>query len=184
MINDDAKSLYQNIKAPDELKKRVMDMYDEKNSQKKNIFHYNKYLSLAAACFVLILGVSAFFGVNKISVSVNDDFISSNFVSKDNQSPMLAFERSDLEPKTVFAINVKSNIDTDIWVTEGHLSLFDQETGEMLSEGNQLSFKGNVVAVWNITSIESNCEMKIKNFISTKTLNAEYDTSNNSFQLQ
>lgn len=182
MFDDKSIKEYQNIKVSDDLKKRVMETYENKSYKKSNISFY-RYASLIAACFVIVFS-SAYLMLFSTSVSVNGTKVSKNYLTVQN-NVMGTFSQRNIDAfGDALPIELKAIFETTISVNNGEFSVSDKKTGELLYIGNKYSFKGDVIVKWNVENKDSMSEMKVSNVFYDEIFEVKYDAENNNWGIK
>lgn len=176
MFEHDAIKEYQNIKASEKLKKRVMETYEKKHDKKPKQSFY-RYASLIAACFVIVFS-SAFFMFFSTSVFVNGTKVSNNHIELQNNVAQICTQRNMDPFQDAIPIELKAIFKTTISINNGEFSVLDKKTGELLCIGNEYAFKGDVIVKWNVENKDSISEIKVSNIFYDEIFEVKYDAKN------
>lgn len=165
MINETDKNQYKSIKAPKELKQRILCDSENIVPQKKT--NTRKYIQLVAACLVAVFCIG-FVGVGLTSstVYVNDKAFYGEKITLKNE-PALAMHRAHSQESQRIEIDAK--IETDVSISYGEFTLLDSQTGEEIYTGNEYSVKGRVVVMVN-TPLGEKSVLKLQNLLSEREI--------------
>lgn len=149
---------YQNIKAPDELKEKVLSSCTaSKARERKSLMKNMKLLSSLAACLILAVAFSVFAmrSSGGVSVSVRGRALASEPVelSELNISPALysAEPRAFYEADVPVEVRVTGN--TRISVSDGTVQISDADTGEVLFTGSEFTTEKDVLIHWIVNNV-------------------------------
>lgn len=168
---------YRSITPSKELKERVLAMYDN-NAKAKVKPAFYKQLALIAACIVIVVAASGFAvaDMSKIDLYTNGELISQSPVALTDNANGLVPARSASVDDIVIQLEAKAFFESEISVSQGELSVFDAETGDLLACGEKCTVKGNVSVRWNMeTNNTSPAEMTVSNIFSQKVFVVEAD---------
>lgn len=167
---------YQNIKAPDELKEKILSSCtDAKAPERRSWMKNMRLLSSLAACLFLavVFSVFAMHGSGETSVSVRGRALASEPVelSELNISPALysAEPRAFYEAKV--PVEVKVTGKTRISVSDGVMQVCDADTEEVLYTGCEFTTEEDILIQWIVNSgmeterFEMQIESRKTNFV-------------------
>ena len=149
---------YQNIKAPDELKEKVLSSCTaSKARERKSLMKNMKLLSSLAACLILAVAFSVFAmrSSGGVSVSVRGRALASEPVelSELNISPALY----SAEPRAFYEADVPVEVrvtgKTRISVSDGTMQISDADTGEVLFTGSEFTTEKDVLIHWIVNNV-------------------------------
>lgn len=138
MINDKDINAYMNIKAPAELKGRVMGDLTKKNS---HISIKVRTCYALAAALLVIIAVFTFLPNFETTLYYGDTPIDKNKIVIDSNDGIALLSARAIRDITV---RIETDEETEISVSRGSLSLPNGESGEILTVSE------NTVAVWSI----------------------------------
>ncbi len=168
MFSKEQTNAYKNIKAPAELRYKVLeDSKKEKADFSKNII---KFVSIAA-CMVITLCIISAYNIFSGSTEITIDGISpvkNSVVLQGTNSVSLATART-LEIITV-PINIDTNKKTIISVSCGTIVVNDAQSGEMLMTDSEYSISKDTSLLWQIPETE----LTQSNIITVETKNKTY----------
>lgn len=166
MIDKNLKNQYKSIKAPADLKDRILETAEGTApvSSKKRAY---KYAQLIAACLVAVLCIG-FVGAGLTSNTVYLDGkafygeeISVESVAEQSIS-RAAFNAGQL-------IEIDARLETKISLSNGEFTLTDCETGAHIYTGNEYSVKGKINFKVDLPDGESG-ELKLQNILSQREI--------------
>lgn len=148
---------YQNIKAPDDLKEKILSSYAVSKAPERRSWIKNmRLISSLAACLLLAVAFSVFairnFG--EVSVSVGGKSLASEPVelSELNISPALY----SIEPRVSYEANVPVEIrvtgETRVSVSDGTMVISDADTGTVLYTGSEYTAGEDIAILWTVSS--------------------------------
>ena len=177
MFNKKEIAKYQSIAPSEDLKKRVMETYEQgKGTKKQNTLY--KQLSLIAACIVLVIVGAVFIRAEsaKVKLYANGELVSENSVNLDEYGIGLASERGVSEDVVVINLETTAFLKSEIKVSQGEISIFDKKTGEVISSGNACSVNGQVSIQWVVEKKKINkAEIEISNALNEDVFEIEYN---------
>ena len=171
MFDNKDVAAYKNIKAPENLKNKVLT--SEKEYSNKVVFYKPAYL--VAACMALVLGISSFGMWNKSSISVI--------------TPDTTVASATLDSRTVtvsgIPVEVTTNHNRKVTVSQGTLSGLDEETGEIVKFGTEVLVKGFKEISWEIDpQSETEYQMEITGWGKDKVYQLVYDQVTDTWNLE
>ena len=161
MFSEQQKATYQSIRAPQEL-------YDKVMAARKPARRWTSYVpTLAAACLVLVLGVSFFIRGGDPNIVINGQSLVSSVEYYDTAP---AFEFRSVPTVTV-PVELELPRATRVSVTAGELTCDGMETG------TELKVSGSVTLYWQIPrdADPAQCEMHIGTGRNATVLTYEYE---------
>lgn len=163
MFKEQERMAYQSIRAPKELREKVME-------QKKPRRRVPMYLTTAlAACLVLAIGIGFFFPSGEPGIMINGQQLQSS-VQYYDLTPA-----SDMRSTSILSVPVDLELsgESEISVSHGSLVREGEEPVSKLTVGSDLSL------TWEIQRTEEipTCEMTITQGKDVTTLTLEYEKS-------
>lgn len=146
---------YRQVKAPVELKERVMESYQTKPTNVTNLRLY-KTLLVIAACLVLVFSGTAFGNRGNVSVLFNGEVLSgqpvavSEFGSAASQGVAMASLERSAPVDMCIPLEVETWQDTTLTVSDGEMQVFASDTGELLFAGTEYTTSGKVSVEWYV----------------------------------
>ncbi len=161
MFKEQQRNAYQSIRAPQQLHDKIM-------AAQKPAKRWPKYVTgLVAACLVLVLSASFFFGSSAPGIVINGQRLHESVIYYD-LSPA-----SEMRSSPMITVPVELELDktSRITVSQGHL------TGENAERVQELSAKGSVTLFWEIPREEEIplCEMQIRHGKDVTTITLAYE---------
>ncbi len=177
VFNKEDIAKYRSITPSEDLKKRVMETYEQGKEAKKSSSLYRQ-LSLIAACIVLVIFGAVFVGTGsaEIKLYTNGEIVSENSVSLGGYGVGLASERSVSDNVVVINLETNAFFESEIKASQGELSVFDKKTGEVISVGEACAVKGQVSIQWVVEKEKANkAEIEISNAFNKDTFEIDFD---------
>ena len=148
---------YQNIKAPDELKEKVLSSCTaSKVPERKSWLKNMRLLSSLAACLLLAVAFSIFASRNfdEVSVSVGGKALASEPVelSELNISPALYSAEPRVFYEADVPVEIRVNGTTRISVSGGMMKISDADTNEVLYTGSEFTTDEDVLIHWIVNN--------------------------------
>lgn len=145
---------YQAIKAPKELKEKVLSECQYRTQNKVSHTNFYKSITAVAVCFVMIV-TSCFIWAKTSSVNVyfNDSKFSGSKISVCSNDLNTVSQRNIDESNNGIELNAK--LRTDISISNGMFHVWDIEKGELLFSGKNYSVKGKVLIQFDLIEGES-----------------------------
>lgn len=164
MFNKQQKDAYQSLKAPVELKEKVLAIEPKRRA---TVLPFVKYASAIAACLALLIGAYMFTKTSPLGIVVNGHELE-NSIEFYDVSPA-----SDMRATSMLSVPVEIDIEekTSISVSYGDMIVDDKEPQ------TELKVSENVFIWWNVERIENmpKCEMTIQSKEETTLITLEFD---------
>lgn len=163
MFTEPQRMAYQSIRAPQELKEKIM-------AKKKPSGRLPMYLSTAlAACLVLAIGIGFFFQGGEPGIKINGQQLDTSLVYYD-LSPA-----SEARSTPVLTVPVELELSGESVLSVSHGSLVQ----EGKSPVTQLTAEGSLSLIWEIRRTEEMppCELTITNGNDVTTMTLTYENS-------
>lgn len=156
---------YRQIKAPEELKARVLSDCTETSSRKTVIY---KRITVMAACLVMLVA-AGFVCKSKLSANiyVNGDKFSGNELTVYNDNLNIASQRNVDECE--YNIEINARIKTKISISNGEFLIWNAENDEFLFSGDEYTAKGKIMIKIDLDEGEL-AILKIKNLFFNKEI--------------
>ena len=175
MFNKEQMNAYNNIKAPAELRYKVLETDKrEKTGYSKNIIK----IASIAACMIITLCIISAYNIFNSSTKITIDGTSpvkDNIVLQGANSVSLASARN-IKIITV-PINIDTNKNTIISVSCGTIVVNDAQSGEMLMTDSEYSISKDTSLLWQIpeTELAQNNTITVEAKNKTYILSLVYD---------
>ncbi len=174
MINNEDIVKYRNIKAPSELRTRVLRACEleerkQKANQSSRYFANPRFIrgmSAVAACLVLVM--LSFVAVRMVSVDALLTY-NGNEVSEEIEMGMVAMGAKSVTSISGIPLNVETNGKTTVVVSGGNLYVADSE-GNAVNCGDELEISKNTDIWWDVSGENEKCFLTV----STKNETTEY----------
>ncbi len=166
MIDRNLKNQYKSIKAPADLKDRILETEEGTApvSSKKRAY---KYAQLIAACFVAVLCIGFVgAGLTSSTVYVDGKAFYGEAISVEGEASQIV-SRATINAGRV--IEIDARLETNISLSNGEFTLTDCETGAHVYTGNEYSVKGKVNLKVDLPQGESG-ELKLQNILSEREI--------------
>lgn len=165
MIDKNLKNQYKSIKAPADLKDRILEATEATApvSSKKRAY---KYAQLIAACLVAVLCIG-FVGAGLTSNTVYLDGNAFYGESISVEAVQAGISRAALGDSQL--IEIDARLETKISLSNGEFTLTDCETGAHIYTGNEYSVKGKVNFKVELPDGESGV-LTLKNILSEREI--------------
>lgn len=165
MLNQKYIHEYKNIKAPSDLKKKILaDCKERESRQMGHIIstavsngRFVKSLSAIAACLVLVFVAytSIISTQNTIQLSYGDTVISESPIKTETGVAKALYSQT-----TEITLQLKTNSYSEISISHGELFKLNTE-GEQTACGNKISTKENIAFIWNTDNTQAKQELTI-----------------------
>lgn len=168
MISENDKKQYKSIKAPADLKARVMADCQNAGIKKPDKTAY-KYISVVAACLlaVFVIGFVAM-GMSSSVVYVDDAVYFGEKIMVNEPVQTASLQRTAKSQK----IEIDANIETEISISNGEFTLLDAQTLEHIYSGNKYSVTGKVIIQISLNEGEK-AVLTLENILSGREISVE-----------
>ena len=151
---------YNNIKADDDLKEKILLRADENFRAKKQ---YDKYFFMrstvyaAAACVIIVFGI-LIFNVQISKITSPELLYKSEVISAkstelgDSETMAVSFGTKHINASGL-PLEIKTSKETKISVSHGKLQAFYEDTKELILVGTDFTINEDVVLFWDLSSV-------------------------------
>lgn len=178
---------YRQVKAPVELKERVMESYQTKPANVINLRLY-KTLSVIAACLILILSGTAFGNRENVSILYNGEQLTGQpmIISEVGDEAAQGVAMASLERSMPVTMCVPLEIETTqeatITAFAGEMQIFSSDTGELLFTGTEYLASDTVSVEWYVES-EQEASVCIASEKTEYVVRLAYDEANDTWTI-
>ncbi|MBS4960500.1 MAG: hypothetical protein KHZ62_06750 [Clostridiales bacterium] len=181
MIKKDLEA-YRNIKAPAELRERVMRLEQEAKFQKRdtarNFIHTKSLATIVCAAVICLVFFTSFGTKGEVLLLFQGTPIEANPTVIAANNPQMATRH--MAGMSGISLELQTKQKTKISVSGGTISLFNL-TGELLQDGIEVEFSGDALLWWDVSGTdEATLSLTLKTdtedltYILTTSGNGEY----------
>ena len=158
---------YQSIKAPSELRQKVM-MAD------KNRISFSYYkLQAVPACLAMVICLSMMWNWNRSYVTIQDEMTS---IQNGVQTATFASLNSRKISQNSISLKLDSNHKRKVVVSEGSLQYVDSKNGKLVAGDSTLWVEANAEVFWDLDpQVDENYELKVMGWGKDETFLLIYD---------
>lgn len=149
MFSENQIKAYKSISAPEELKQKVLAM--EESRKKPSFKVRNLGVYAVAACLVIVMSLPGIFGGSDLSAKIYGAEIGSEPIAFSTANEGVAILDARTMPGVSVDIELETEKDVEVTVSEGTVLLFDAETGQAQSD---TVLRGKALTRWSIDAPE------------------------------